>query len=318
MLSIGKLATGQAEYYLEQAHGSVTRAAAVSSGVEDYYLGGPEADGVWAGAGAAALGLRGTVGARELRSRARRRASRDRRAARPRPHGAGPGLRSDVLGAEERQRAVRDRRRRAARRRSATRTTRPSLDALGYMERAGGGDAARAGRRACDRRQRVRRGGVPASHLARRRPAAAHPRARRQPDARRRRAMVDARRPPHLRARQDRRLPLRGAAARHCSRASSASSGRPVRNGIAEIDGVAPTVLRAFSRRRADIEAELERRGAEQRRGCQVAALADPACQGLSRHAGAARAGMARARRAARARPARSSARSAAACGSRR
>ena len=66
MLSIGKLATGQAEYYLEQAHGSVTRAAAVRSGVEDYYLGGPEADGIWAGAGAAALGLRGTVGAREL------------------------------------------------------------------------------------------------------------------------------------------------------------------------------------------------------------------------------------------------------------
>src|SRR3954453_12655378 len=66
MLSIGKLATGQAEYYLEQAHGSVTRAAAVSSGVEDYYLGGPEADGIWAGAAAGTLGLRGTVGAREL------------------------------------------------------------------------------------------------------------------------------------------------------------------------------------------------------------------------------------------------------------
>ena len=40
MLSIGKLAVGQADYYLEQAQGSVTRAGAVSSGVEDYYLGG--------------------------------------------------------------------------------------------------------------------------------------------------------------------------------------------------------------------------------------------------------------------------------------
>ena len=40
MLSIGKLAVGQAGYYLEQAQGSVTRAGAVSSGVEDYYLGG--------------------------------------------------------------------------------------------------------------------------------------------------------------------------------------------------------------------------------------------------------------------------------------
>ena len=39
-VSIGKLAVGQSEYYLEQAIGSVTRAVAVSSGVEDYYLGG--------------------------------------------------------------------------------------------------------------------------------------------------------------------------------------------------------------------------------------------------------------------------------------
>ncbi|MBA2513637.1 MAG: relaxase domain-containing protein, partial [Solirubrobacterales bacterium] len=61
MLSLGKLATGQAGYYLEQAHGSLTRAASVSSGVEDYYLGGPEAAGAWEGAGAKALGLSGTV-----------------------------------------------------------------------------------------------------------------------------------------------------------------------------------------------------------------------------------------------------------------
>lgn len=36
MLSIGKLATGQAGYYLDQAHGSLSRTQAVSSGVEDY------------------------------------------------------------------------------------------------------------------------------------------------------------------------------------------------------------------------------------------------------------------------------------------
>src|SRR5919199_2297305 len=35
----------------------------------------------------------------------------------------------------------------------------------------------------------------------------------------------------------------------------------PVRNGIADVVGVPPTVLRAFSRRRAQIEAELERHG---------------------------------------------------------
>ena len=52
------------------------------------------------------------------------------------------------------------------------------------------------------------------------------------------------------------------------------SSGTPVRNGIAEIAGVAPPVLRAFSRRRADIEAELERRGASGAAAAQVATLA--------------------------------------------
>ena len=75
MLSIGKLAAGQADYYLEQAHGSVTRAGAVSSGVEDYYLGGPEASGEWIGAGAAALGLRGTVERHAAGAGAGRRAS---------------------------------------------------------------------------------------------------------------------------------------------------------------------------------------------------------------------------------------------------
>ena len=61
MLSIGKLAAGHAAYYLEQAQGPISRARAVSSGVEDYYLDGPEAAGAWAGDGAALLALRGTV-----------------------------------------------------------------------------------------------------------------------------------------------------------------------------------------------------------------------------------------------------------------
>src|SRR5687767_9211983 len=61
MLSLGKLATGQAGYYLDQADGSVSHVGSVSSGVEDYYLGGPEPYGRWVGAGAATLGLRGKV-----------------------------------------------------------------------------------------------------------------------------------------------------------------------------------------------------------------------------------------------------------------
>ena len=71
MLSIGKLAVGQAGYYLEQAHGSVTRAGALRSGVEDYYLGGPEAAGVWVGDGRAGSGSRGDGRCRAARSRAR-------------------------------------------------------------------------------------------------------------------------------------------------------------------------------------------------------------------------------------------------------
>jgi conjugative relaxase-like TrwC/TraI family protein len=66
VLSIGKLAVGQADYYLEQAQGSVTRAGSVSSGVEDYYLAGSEAAGVWVGDGVRALGLGGAVDALRL------------------------------------------------------------------------------------------------------------------------------------------------------------------------------------------------------------------------------------------------------------
>src|SRR3954454_22144560 len=62
MLSLGKLATGQAGYYLDQAQGSLSRMRSVSSGVEDYYLGGPEPAGEWMGAGAVALVLKGQVG----------------------------------------------------------------------------------------------------------------------------------------------------------------------------------------------------------------------------------------------------------------
>src|SRR5919197_4960109 len=66
MLSIGKLAVGHADYYLEQARAPTTRARSVASGVEDYYLGGSEPAGEWIGGGAALLGLRGEVGGDDL------------------------------------------------------------------------------------------------------------------------------------------------------------------------------------------------------------------------------------------------------------
>jgi hypothetical protein len=56
-LSIGKLATGQADYCLEQARGRVDAVTSVRSGVEDHYFDGPEPVGEWMGGGARALGL---------------------------------------------------------------------------------------------------------------------------------------------------------------------------------------------------------------------------------------------------------------------
>jgi conjugative relaxase-like TrwC/TraI family protein len=51
MLSIGKIALGQHRYYEQQ----------VAQGADDYYTGRGEAPGSWSGAGAAALGLSGSV-----------------------------------------------------------------------------------------------------------------------------------------------------------------------------------------------------------------------------------------------------------------
>ncbi len=58
MLSIGKLAKGQADYYL----------SAVAQGAEDYYLGAGEAPGRWCGSGASELDLDGEVRGDDLRS----------------------------------------------------------------------------------------------------------------------------------------------------------------------------------------------------------------------------------------------------------
>jgi conjugative relaxase-like TrwC/TraI family protein len=62
MPSLAKLQGGTgASYWLAQAQGRVTHAESVSSGVEDYYLAGPEAVGQWTGGGLDALELGGEV-----------------------------------------------------------------------------------------------------------------------------------------------------------------------------------------------------------------------------------------------------------------
>src|SRR4051794_38964197 len=67
MLSIGKLGTGQAKYYLDQAHGRVDLVQSLVGGAEDYYTRSGEARGVWLGRGASELGLIGKVGEEQLR-----------------------------------------------------------------------------------------------------------------------------------------------------------------------------------------------------------------------------------------------------------
>src|SRR3954453_15441816 len=272
MLSIGKLAVGQAGYYLEQAQGSVTRAGALRSGVEDYYLGGAEAAGVWTGDGARALGLAGEVDATRL----------DRVLAGAHPAtgdplgrvvaGRVPGFDLTFsapksvsvlfgIGDDDLRAAIRDAHDQAV------------ADALGYVERhAGmtrrgrGGVHVIAGRGlvAAAFRHRTSRAGDPQLHthvlvanvllgadggwstLDGRR-IYAH--------AKTAGYLYEAR----LRAILTRELGV---------------AWGPVRNGIADVGGVPAKVMRAFSRRRADIEAELERRGATSAGAARVAALA--------------------------------------------
>jgi conjugative relaxase-like TrwC/TraI family protein len=67
VLSIGKLAAGQAKYYLDQAETRVDVAQSVGQGVEDYYLGPTEARGQWIGSAAREFGLDGGVAPEALR-----------------------------------------------------------------------------------------------------------------------------------------------------------------------------------------------------------------------------------------------------------
>src|SRR5215208_211664 len=245
VLSLGKLATGQAGYYLDQAHGSLTRAQSVASGVEDYYLGGPEADGLWMGAGAAALGLGGTVGSEPLlRVLAARRPGFDLTFSAPKSVSVLFGIGDDGLRA-----VLRDAHDRAV------------ADALGYMER-----QAAVTRRGPGGVQQIAGNGFVAAAFRHRTSRAGDPQlhthvlvANLTLGADGQWSTLDGRRvyahaktagyfyEARLRAELTRALGVEWTG---------------VRNGIADIAGVPPAVLRAFSRRRVEIEAELKRLGA--------------------------------------------------------
>lgn len=263
MLSIGKLGVGQADYYLQ----------AVGQGIEDYYTGAGEAPGRWLGAATTELALNGTVEANALRAVLNGNC----------PDNAGPLTRSGQgksrvpgfdltfsapksvsvlfgLGDDHVSRAVRD-------------AHEAAVDAaLDYMER-----HAAMGRRGKGGAISVLGNGFIGAGFRHRTSRAGDPQLHthvlvanmtRGPDGRW--TALDARRlythartggflyQAKLRLELTRRLGVEWT---------------PVRNGVAEIDGIPATVRRAFSRRRTEIEAELQQRGEHTPAAAQVAAL---------------------------------------------
>src|SRR3954453_1262019 len=68
VLSIGKLAAGQAKYYLDQAEARVDVAQSVGDGIEDYYVTPREARGQGVRAAAREFALSGAVAPGALRN----------------------------------------------------------------------------------------------------------------------------------------------------------------------------------------------------------------------------------------------------------
>ena len=263
MLSIGKLGHGQADYYLQ----------AVGQGIEDYYTGQGDSPGRWLGTASSEIQLSGQVEADVLRAVLNGN----------RPDGTGALTRSGQgqnrvpgfdltfsapksvslmfgLGEPDVSRAVRDAHEAAVE------------AALDYMER-----HAAMGRRGKGGAISVLGNGFIGAGFRHRTSRAGDPQLHthvlvanmtRGPDSRW--TALDARRlyahartggflyQAKLRLELTRRLGVEWTS---------------VRNGVAEIDGIPPDVRRAFSRRRADIEAELQQRGETSAGAAQVAAL---------------------------------------------
>ena len=263
MLSIGKLGHGQADYYLQ----------AVGQGIEDYYTGQGEAPGRWLGTASSEIQLSGRVEADALRAVLNGN----------RPDGTWPLTRSGQgqnrvpgfdltfsapksvslmfgLGEPDVSRAVRDAHEAAVE------------AALDYMQR-----HAAMGRRGKGGTISVLGNGFIAAGFRHRTSRAGDPQLHthvlvanmtKGPDERwtaldARRLYVHARTggflyQAKLRLELTRRLGVEWT---------------PVRNGVAEVDGVPPAIRRAFSRRRAEIETELAERGETSASAAQVAAL---------------------------------------------
>ncbi len=263
MLSIGKLGGNKADYYLK----------AVAQGIEDYYTGAGEAPGWWTGSAADEIDVFGQVEGELLhRALAGKHPKSGAQLARP-PHGAirVPGF--DLTFSAPKSASLLF----ALADPHVSRETREAHDAavhaaLGYMER-----QCAVGRRGRGGAVSVEGNGFLAAAFRHRSSRAGDPQLHthvlvanmtRGPDGRW--TALDARRlyahaktggylyQAQLRAELTRRLGVQWT---------------QVRNGQAEIAGFANPVLRAFSRRRAEIEARMEQRGEHSSRAAQTAAL---------------------------------------------
>jgi conjugative relaxase-like TrwC/TraI family protein len=264
MVSIGKLAAAQERYYLE----------AVARGREDYYLGSGEAPGRWLGGGAARLGLEGEVTAEALVRvlAGDHPGSGERLAQAQRAKDRVPGF--DVtfsapksvsllhaLGAPRVTGEVRDAHDRAVQ------------AALGYLE-----DAAALARRRLDGRvTRVESGGFAAAAFRHRTSRAGDPAlhthvlvANLVEAADGRWGAFDA---SLLYGHAKTASFLYKAHLRHELTRSLGLEWTPVVDGTAEVAGIPQGVLRAFSRRRQEIEARMAERGERSPRAAQTATL---------------------------------------------
>ena len=271
MVSIGKLANGQASYYLDQAQVRVDRATSVGSGVEDYYVGGTEAPGYWIGSGSGRVGARGAVAGDELRhvldghgpdgiqlvpQHSRRIPGFDITFSAPKSVSVLFGI-----GDERLQRAIR------------TAHDEAVADALGYLER-----VAARGRRKHGGFEMVEGHGFIAAGFRHRTSRAGDPQLHTHVLVANLVEGVDGK----FSALDGRGIYQHGKTAGYLYEAALRErltrrlgvQWGPVRNGIADIDGVPSEVLRAFSRRRAEVKAELERRGESTAAAARIATLA--------------------------------------------
>lgn len=269
MVSVGKLKAAQARYYLDQAESHPSPAHAVASGAEDYYVGGTEAAGRWQGRGATALGLTDLVEAEPLH---RLLAGQDpRTGSELRRSGSVAGF--DVtfsapksasvlfgIGDPAMQATIREAHERAV------------ANAFAYFD-----DAVSVARRGAGGLRKLEGRGLTAASFLHRTSRAGDPQLHthvvvanliqgsddRWSALDGRLVYAHARTAGYLyqaalRAELTRRLGIRW---------------RPVQKGLAEIDGMPDKALRAFSRRRAEIEEAMARHGAAGFEAAQIAAL---------------------------------------------